>query len=88
MLELLRDKKATTVAEALSRCVKVAGLSTCLKSDFGAEFENRILKAIGAQWEISFKKSVPYFHHSNMVERQHCKVNNQLKLLIPDAPAD
>ena len=88
MLEPLRNKKATTVAEALFRCVKVAGLPASLKSDFGAEFENLILKAIGEQWEISFQKSVPYFHHSNMVERQHREINRQLKVLIPDPPAD
>ena len=86
VLEPLRNKKATTMAEALFKCVKMAGLPTCLKSDLGTEFEN--WKAIGEQWEIYFKQSVPYFHHSNLVECQHREINKQLKLLIPDPPAD
>ena len=47
------------------------------------EFENQIMKFIGQQWGISFKRSIPYFHHSNLVERQHKEINKQLKLLIP-----
>ena len=58
------------------------------KTDLSTEFENQILQAIGEQWEISFKKSVPYFHHSNLVECQHTEINKQLKLLIPDPPAE
>ena len=88
MLEPLRDKRAVTVAEALFKCVKVAGLPASLKSDLGTEFENQIMKFIGQQWGISFKRSIPYFHHSNLVERQHKEINKQLKLLIPDPPAD
>ena len=44
MLDPMKNKKATTIAEDLFKCVKVAG-HTCLKSDLGTEFGNQILKA-------------------------------------------
>ena len=85
-LEPLKDKSAKSVAEALFRIIRVAGLPQRIRTDMGTEFHNALLRRIQRRWNIRLTHSVPYFHQSNMVERVHRELNRSLKLLLSDPP--
>ena len=85
-LEPLKDKSAKSVAEAIFRIIRVAGLPQRIRTDMGMEFHNALLKRIQRRWNIRLTHSVPYFHQSNMVERVHRELNRSLKLLLSDPP--
>ena len=85
-LEPLPDKSARSVAEAIFRIIKVAGLPQRIRTDMGLEFKNALLKRIQRRWNIQVTNSVPFFHQSNMVERVHKELNRGLKFLLPEPP--
>ena len=85
-LEPLPDKSARSVAEAVFRIIRVAGLPQRIRTDMGLEFKNALLKRIQRRWNIQVTNSVPFFHQSNMVERVHKELNRGLKFLLPDPP--
>ena len=79
----LPDKKSTTVATKLWEVISMLGLPAAVKHDFGGEFESAYMQQMKEIWSIGTRRSVPYFHASNPVERAHREVNRMLQLLLP-----
>ena len=87
ILNNLRDKRATTVLNALWGIFTIFGPPQALLSDRGAEFVNNLAKRFTEQAGIHHVVTYAYHAQGNgRNERSHRVINNTLRILAQDHP--
>ena len=77
------NKSTKLVATKLWEVITMLGLPAAIKHDLGGEFESSFMATMKEIWSIESRKSIPYFHSANPVERVHKEVNAMMKMLLP-----